>query len=102
MAWGRLYFLQLRFELLVSPGHYDDFQRQLHIEDGAEKFFNRPAAEAAGQLQDDGPIAFESLPGQAFRPVLWLAEYRMDGNAGWENVRGRHAPGIQVERPFLR
>ena len=83
----------------VAAGDDDQFQRRFDLQDAAEKLFDRPDAESAGKLQDDGPAAGQSQPLAALGPILRPAEGGMDGDAGYGDVAGGHAPVPQVTAP---
>src|SRR5206468_2632027 len=80
----------------------DQLDRRLDGENRFVKFFDRPDAEAAGQLQDDRAIAAQALRLLRCSARFLLRENWMDGNAGDADLLDRNAPVREVSTAFFR
>ena len=61
MARRNIYALKLGLDGGVSPRHHHDLQRHFDSQHAAIEVFNRADAETAGELQENGAIALQSL-----------------------------------------
>src|SRR5437763_13341888 len=96
-----LHALELRSDRRVSSRDDNDLQRHFDFEDAAIKLLDRPDAEAAGQLQEDRPIALQTLGSHRGFAVLGFAENGMNWNPSNGHMLGQHAPMFQIGGAFF-